>query len=84
MSDIQLSSATQEDLLNFVERYMQIENEKKLLSEDMKDLFEEAKEKVDIKSLKCAIRVAKIRSKLAEDEQDQMDQILSVVDGHVQ
>lgn len=74
---------TRDELLTFIENYLRIENERKLLGEDLKALFEDAKEKFDVKALRAAIRVAKIRAKLGEDEQAELDQMLEVVDGKV-
>ena len=74
---------TKDELLGFIESYLRIENERKLLGEDLKMLFEDAKEKFDVKALRAAIRVAKIRAKLGEDEQAELDQMLEVVDGKV-
>jgi len=74
---------TKDELLGFIENYLRIENERKLLGEDLKMLFEDAKEKFDVKALRAAIRVAKIRAKLGEDEQAELDQMLEVVDGKV-
>jgi len=74
---------TRDELLEFIENYLRIENERKLLGEDLKVLFEDAKEKFDLKALRAAIRVAKIRAKLGEEEQAELDQMLEVVDGKV-
>ena len=46
--------ATKEDIKRFVEDYLRIENEKQLLAEDLKELFEDMKERTDIKALKAA------------------------------
>jgi len=74
---------TRDELIEFIENYLRIENERKLLGEDLKVLFEDAKEKFDLKALRAAIRVAKIRAKLGEEEQAELDQMLEVVDGKV-
>jgi hypothetical protein len=58
-------------LLNFL-------TELKLLKEDKKDLFVEYKEKVDIKALRAAFQIAKIRSKLGDSEV-MLDQYLDEV-----
>jgi uncharacterized protein (UPF0335 family) len=54
----------------FIERYLNIENELSLLQEDRKSLFEEFKEKLDLKALRAAIRIAKIKSKLGDSESE--------------
>ena len=55
-------------ILEFLEDYVRIENEIKLLSEDKKHLFENIKNKVDLKALRAAIQIAKIRSRLGDSE----------------
>lgn len=72
--------ATKEDVLDFVERYTRIQNEKKLLAEDQKELFKEFEGKMDKKALRAALRIAKIKSDLGDSEPE-MEEILDVVDG---
>jgi uncharacterized protein (UPF0335 family) len=71
--------ATKEDIKRFVEDYLRIENEKQLLAEDLKELFEDMKERTDIKALKAALRIAKIKAKLGDAEAE-METILDVLD----
>ncbi len=63
----------------FIERYLRIENELSLLQEDRKILFAEFKEKLDIKALKAAIRIAKIKSKLGDSETE-MENMLGPIE----
>ena len=65
-------------ILELVTRLINIENELKLLKEDKKDLFMEYKEKVDIRALRAAFQIAKIRSKLGDSEV-MLDQYLDEV-----
>ena len=74
--------ATRETVLEFVEKYLNIENEKKLLADDQKQLIEEFKERLDIKAVKAAIRIAKIRSKLGDSETE-LDNILQDVESKI-
>jgi len=71
--------ATKEDIKSFVEDYLRIENEKKLLAEDLKELFEDMKEKTDLKALRSAIRIAKIKAKIG-DGATEMEMILDILD----
>jgi uncharacterized protein (UPF0335 family) len=47
------------DLFNQVQR---IENERSLLNEEMKELYESYKDKVDVKAFKVALRIAKAKA----------------------
>ena len=72
--------ATKQEYKDFVEEYLRIENEKQLLTEDLKDLFDEMKEKTDVKALRAAIRIAKIKAKMG-DAESEMETILDEIDG---
>jgi len=63
----------------FVSQYMRIENEKRILADDQKDLFIEFKEQLDMKAMRSAIRVAKIRMKLGDSEAE-FENILETVE----
>ena len=63
----------------FVEKVMAFEAEKKELSEAEKELYTDYKDKLDVKAVKAALRIAKIRSKLDSDVEAETDQILQVV-----
>ena len=71
--------AVKEIVLEFVERYLNIENERKLLAEDQKLLVAEFKEKLDVKAVRAAIQIAKIKSKLGETSDTELDNILETV-----
>ena len=57
-----------EMVFKFLKDYMRIEGELKLLQEDKKGLFESMQDKVDVKALKAAIQIAKIRYRLGDSE----------------
>jgi uncharacterized protein (UPF0335 family) len=63
-----------------VERLTQVENEMKLLQEDRKVLYEEYKEKLDLKAFKAAVRIAKIKSKLGETSEVELENMLDTVE----
>jgi uncharacterized protein (UPF0335 family) len=54
--------SVKDDIKELVEKLMRIEGERQLLSEEQKDLFNDYKAKLDIKVVKAAIRIAKIKS----------------------
>ncbi len=70
------------EVLELVERLINIENEIKLLQEDKNNLFAEYKEKLDIKAFKAAIRIAKIKSKLGDSEIS-MEELLPAVESKI-
>jgi len=69
-----------ETVKELVERLTRIESEQKLLTEDKKHLIAEYKDKLDVKAVQAAIRVAKIRAKLDTSDQE-FDNIVQTVNG---
>jgi uncharacterized protein (UPF0335 family) len=70
----------QTTVAEFIEQLTRIESEMQLLQEDRKTLIDDYKEKINIKALMAAIRIAKIRAKLGENVND-CDVYLNEVDG---
>ncbi len=56
--------SVQDDIKDLVEQLMRIDGEKQLLAEEQKQLFDDYKSKLDIKAVKAAISIAKIKSRL--------------------
>ena len=58
----------------FVEKYVKIENEQKLLAKDRKLLIADYKDKLDVKAVQAAMRIVKMKSRLdiSDDELDNM------------
>lgn len=69
-----------ETVKELVARLTRIENEQKLLTEDKKLVIAEYKDKLDVKAVQAAIRVAKIIAKLDTSDQE-FDNIMSTVNG---
>jgi len=67
-----------ETVKELVERLTRIESEQKLLAEDKKHLIAEYKDKLDVRAVQAAIRVAKIKAKLDTSDQE-FDNIMSTV-----
>ena len=63
-----------------VQRLMRVEHEIELLREDRKNLLGEYKDKLDIKVFQAALRIAKIKAKLANTSEDTLDSVLEVVE----
>lgn len=72
--------ATNEDIKDLLRRYLNIENEIKLLQEDKKQLLGEYKEKIDTKAFQSALRAAKIISKVKPDAKQEFDQALDILE----
>ena len=71
--------ATTEVIKEFVEKVLSLETEKMLLRDQEKELYTDYKEKLDVKAFRAAMRIAKIRAKLAGGEEAEADQILNVI-----
>jgi len=74
-----ITLATTEVIKEFVGKVLALETEKMLLRDQEKDLYSEYKEQLDVKAFRAALRIAKIRSKLASGEEAETDQILDVI-----
>ncbi len=51
-----------QSIMELAQKLTTIENEKKLLAEQQKDLFEEYSDKLDVKAFKAALRISKIKT----------------------
>lgn len=74
--------ATTEQVKELVEKVLKIENEKKLLSEDLKDLYADHKNLVDLKAFKAALKIARIKQNLGDSEVE-MENILETLENGV-
>lgn len=61
-------NAVKKEVLEFVHRVEALDNEIELLKQDRKELFEEAAEKIDVKTLLQVLRVLKIESAIAHKD----------------
>lgn len=62
----------------FVDRSSRLDNEIELLKQDKKQLVEDFSEKLDIKTLNAALRIAKI--KRDNDRKDTLDTFLTILE----
>lgn len=69
-----------EDFETLIDRLLLIEGEMNLLRDDKKTLLAEYKEKLDIRSVQAAMRIAKIRTKLAETSDETLEEMVSSVE----
>jgi uncharacterized protein (UPF0335 family) len=75
--------ATTEVISEFIEKIISIETEKMLLRDSEKELYTDYKDQLDVKAFKAALRIARIRAKLASGEEAEADQILNVISERV-
>ena len=78
--DVQPTSLTELEPIvrEFVEKLKTIKNEQELLKVDEKELIEEYKEKLDMKTLKAAMRVVAVREKV--ERKDSFDTLVEVLE----
>ena len=69
-----------ETLNELVDRLLTIENEMSILREDKKTLLAEFKEKLDIKSVQAAMRIAKIKTRLPDTSDETLDEMVSNIE----
>ena len=72
--------ATNEDIRDLLKKYLNIENEIKLLQEDRKHLMAEYKDKIDPKAFQSALRAARIIAKVNPQEKQTFDQALDILE----
>ena len=68
------------DIRELFDRFVNIENEIKLLQEDKKSLLEEFKDRIDPTSFRAALRAAKIKSRVKPAERDGYETILEQIE----
>ena len=69
-----------DDLRDFLNRYLAIENQMELLKEDRKNLFDDYKEKVKPSVIREAIRQARLRTRMGDDVAE-LDNLVAQLDG---
>lgn len=74
---------TNKDVRELFERYMNLENEIKLLQEDKKQVLAEFKDRIDPKVFKAALSAAKKKAKLKSHEATEYDQVVHVLESEL-
>ena len=69
-------------LAEFIQKYISIENEQKILAEDRKILISDYKDKLDVKAVQAALRVVRMKSKLDVSD-DEFDNMMLALERHV-
>jgi uncharacterized protein (UPF0335 family) len=80
MSDVSGKSVTV--LAEFIEKWIRIENEVKLLAEDRKELISDYKDKLDVKAVQAALRIVKMKARLDVSDEE-LENIVSALERHV-
>lgn len=66
-----------------VEKVLELEHEIKTLQETRKDVLDEYKDRVDLKVFNAALRIARIKSKLASTSDESLDEVLDAVEDKI-
>ena len=74
---------TSSDVKELFERYMNIENEIKMLQDDKKQVLAEFKDRVEPKVFRAALAAAKNKAKLKTHEANEYDQIIHVLESEL-
>lgn len=74
--------STKENIKELVDQLMRIEGEKQLLAEEQKQLFSDYKMKLDIKAVKAAIRIAKLKSNVDVSDES-LEEMVQVVESKI-
>ena len=69
-------------LAEFIEKWIRIENEVKLLAEERKELVSDYKDKLDIKAVQAALRIVKMKARLDVSDEE-LENIVSALERHV-
>jgi uncharacterized protein (UPF0335 family) len=69
-------------LAEFIEKWIRIENEVKLLAEDRKELISDYKDKLDVKAVQAALRIVKMKARLDVSDEE-LENIVSALERHV-
>ena len=74
--------STKNDIQELVEQLLRIEGEKQLLAEEQKQLFADYKAKLDIRAVKAAIRIAKLKSNVDVSDES-LEEMVQVVESKI-
>lgn len=66
-----------------VEKVLEMEHEIKILQESRKELLDEYKDRVDLKVFNAALRIARIKAKLAATSDESLDDVLDAVEDKI-
>lgn len=78
-----MSTSNKQIIHELVEKVIDLEHEIKTLQETRKDVLDEYKDKVDLKVFNAALKIARIKSKLAQTSDESLDEVLDAVEDKI-
>jgi uncharacterized protein (UPF0335 family) len=78
-----MSMSNKEIIHELVEKVIDLEHEIKTLQENRKEILDEYKDKVDLKLFNAALKIARIKSKLAQTSDESLEEILNAVEDKI-
>jgi uncharacterized protein (UPF0335 family) len=72
-----------ETIHELVEKILDMEHEIKTLQENRKEVLDEYKDKIDLKVFNAALKIARIKAKLAQTSDESLDEILDAVEDKI-
>jgi uncharacterized protein (UPF0335 family) len=72
-----------ETIHELVEKILDMEHEIKTLQENRKEVLDEYKDKIDLKVFNAALKIARIKAKLAQTSNESLDEILDAVEDKI-
>ena len=78
-----MTMSNKEIIHELVEKVIDLEHEIKTLQETRKDVLDEYKDKIDLKVFNAALKIARIKSKLAQTSDQSLDEVLNAVEDKI-
>lgn len=72
-----------ETIHELVEKVLDMEHEIKTLQENRKEILDEYKDKIDLKVFNAALKIARIKAKLAQTSDESLDEVLDAVEDKI-
>lgn len=72
-----------ETIHELVEKVLEMEHEIKTLQENRKEILDEYKDKIDLKVFNAALKIARIKAKLAQTSDESLDEVLDAVEDKI-
>ena len=72
-----------ETIHELVEKVFDMEHEIKTLQENRKEILDEYKDKIDLKVFNAALKIARIKAKLAQTSDESLDEVLDAVEDKI-
>ena len=66
-----------------VEKVLDMEHEIKTLQENRKEILDEYRDKIDLKVFNAALKIARIKAKLAQTSDETLDAVLDAVEDKI-